>query len=213
MLKFLCSANIDWVATGTMITAIGTLLIVAIAYFQLQKANKISQADFDQRFKDDFFKKETQQLFMLFQYNLLVFKIEPVTGDDYKFPYFELDRKKIDANPIYSMYLPENKYRFSSYEIDNLLLGHFEDLGLFYKKKLMNIEFIYSGFSYYIEEIYENDEIKKYIRWSRDNEGNENDYAEDTFEDFDIIFKKVKCYEKRKKIYRNIKKRFKFQIC
>ena len=115
MLKFLCSANIDWVATGTMITAIGTLLIAAIAYFQLQKANKISQADFDQRFKDDFFKKETQQLFMLFQYNLLVFKIEPVTGDDYKFPYFELDRKKIDANPIYSMYLPENKYHFSSY--------------------------------------------------------------------------------------------------
>jgi hypothetical protein len=96
------------------------------------------------------------------------------------------------------LYLPEHKYRYSSYEIDELLLGHFEDLGLFYRKKLMDIEFICSGFSYYIEEIHENDEIKKYIEWSKKNEGNEDDYAEDTFEDFDLIFKEVKCYEKRK---------------
>jgi hypothetical protein len=195
---FLCLTNIDWTATGAMITAIGTSLLAGIAYFQLKKANKISQADFDQRFKNDFFKEKTQQLFMLFQYNLLVFKTEPIIDNDYEFPYFELDSKKIDANPIYSMYLPEHKYRYSSYEIDELLLGHFEDLGLFYRKKLMDIEFIYSGFSYYIEEIHENDEIKKYIEWSKKNEGNEDDYAEDTFEDFDLIFKEVKCYEKRK---------------
>ena len=209
---FLCFTDNDLTAIWTMITAIGTSLIAGIAYFQLKKANEISQADFDRRFKTDFFNKETQQLFMLFQYNLLVFKIEPVSGDDYKFPYFELDKKKFDDNPIYSIYLPENKNRYSSCEVDDLLLGQFEDLGLFYKKKLMNIEFIYSGFSYYIEEIHENDEINKYITWIRDNEGNEDDYAEDTFEDFDLIFKKVKCYEKRKKIYQKLKKKFKFNI-
>jgi hypothetical protein len=207
---FLCLTNIDWTATGAMITAIGTSLLAGIAYFQLKKANKISQADFDQRFKNDFFKEKTQQLFMLFQYNLLVFKTEPIIDYDYEFPYFELDSKKIDANPIYLMYLPKHRYRYSAYEIDELLLGHFEDLGLFYKKNLMDIEFIYSGFSYYIEEIHENDEIKKYIEWSRENEGDEDDYAEDTFEDFDLIFKKVKCYEKRKEVYRKLRKKFGF---
>jgi hypothetical protein len=100
---FLCLINIDWTATGAMITAIGTSLLAGIAYFQLKKANKISQADFDQRFKNDFFKEKTQQLFMLFQYNLLVFKTEPIIDNDYEFPYFELDSKKIDANPIYSI--------------------------------------------------------------------------------------------------------------
>jgi hypothetical protein len=211
--NYLCLTDNDYIAIWTMITAICTSFIAIIAYFQLAKANKISQADFDQRFKIDFFNKETQQLFMLFQYNLLVFKIESVTEDDCGFPYFEIDRQKIDANHIFSIYLPENKYRYSSYEVDELLLGHFEDLGLFYRKKLMDIEFIYSGFSYYIDEIHKNDEVKKYIKWSRDNEGDEDDYAEDTFEDFDLIYKKVKCYEKRRKIYQNLKSKFRLQIC
>ena len=187
--SLLCSPNIDWTAIGTMIIAIGTFILAYIAWTQLKKGNLISQADFDQRFKNDFFKEKTQQLFMLFQYDLIEFKTED------EFPYFEVDSAKIDANPIFKIYLAENKYRYSAYEIDELLLGHFEDLGFFCKKGLMDIEFIYEGFSYYIEEIHKNKQIQNYIEWTRGGE----DESGDEFYNFDFIFNKVKCYGERTK--------------
>ncbi|MFZ1981936.1 MAG: hypothetical protein WAU61_11565 [Smithella sp.] len=187
---------IDWTAIGTMIIAIGTFIVAYIAYTQLQKGYLISQADFDQRFKNDFFKEKTQQLFMLFQYDLIKFKVKPVINTNDEFPYFEVDRTKLDANPIFSTYLPENKYSYSPYEIDELLLGHFEDLGFFCKKGLIDIEFIYEGFSYYIEAIHKNEQIQDYIKWTREKEDEDADEREDEFANFDFIFDKVICYEK-----------------
>ena len=159
----LCSPNIDWTATGTMIIAVGTFLLAFIARTQLGKTNKISKADFAHRYKSDFFSEKTRQLFMLFEYDLMVFKRESVSNTDHEFPYFEVDRTQFDANPIFSIALAEIKYRYSAYEIDDLLLGHFEDLGLFCKKSLMDIEFIYEGFGYYIEEMHKNEQIQNYI--------------------------------------------------
>jgi hypothetical protein len=158
------SSNIDWTATWTMIIAIGTFILAYIAWNQLKKANKISNADFDQRFKNDFFNCEkTRQLVMLFQYDLLVFKTEPVSNADCEFPYFEVNLKQFDKNTIFAGI----KDRYSAYEIDDFLLGHFEDLGLFCKKGLMDIEFIYEGFSYYIEEMHNNEQIQNYLCWTR----------------------------------------------
>jgi hypothetical protein len=188
-------SGIDWTATGTMITAIVTSGLVLLAWRQLKKMNEISRADFDQRFKNDFFNEKTQQLFMMFQYDLISFKTEFISYINDEFPYFEIDVTKIDSNPIFKMYLDETKDRYSAYEVDNLLLGHFEDLGLFYKKGLMDIEFIYEGFDYYIEEIHNNKHIQNYIRWTRDREED----GEDIFDKFDLIFDKVKSYGKNKK--------------
>jgi hypothetical protein len=194
----LCSSNIDWTATGTIIIAFSTILVAGIAWNQLGKTNKISKADFDQRFKTDFFNENTTQLFMLFQYDLLVFKTEPVTDIDDEFPYFEVNLKQFATNPIFAGI----KDRYSAYEIDNLLLGHFEDLGLFCEKRLMDIDFIYEGFGYYIEEIHENEQIQNYLCWSREEENEESD----TFDKFDDIFKKVKRHGERKHKKLKIKK-------
>jgi hypothetical protein len=201
----LCSSTIDWTATGTMIIAVGTIILALIAWWQLSKANKISMADFDQRFKKDFFSEETRQLFMLFQYDLIKFIREPVSNTNDEFPYFEVDRAQVDANTIFAMTFPEIKYRYSAYEVDELLLGHFEDLGLFCKKGLMNIEFIYEGFGYYIEEMYKNEQIQNYIRWTRAEEVE----GQDIYDSFDYIFKKVRCYGKCK----NLRLRIKSFIC
>jgi hypothetical protein len=197
----LCSPNIDWTATGTMIIAVGTFILAFIAWTQLKKANKISKADFDQRFKNDFFNEKTRQLFMLFQYDLMVFKRESVSNTNDEFPYFEVDHTQFDANPIFAIASAEIKYRYSAYEIDELLLGHFEDLGLFCKKSLMDIEFIYEGFGYYIEKIHNNEQIQNYICWTREEE----DEGEDIYDNFDYIFNKVRCYGKRKKLILKIK--------
>jgi hypothetical protein len=197
----LCSSNIDWTATGTMIIAVGTFILALIAWTQLKEANKISTADFDQRFKNDFFNEKTRQLFMLFQYDLMVFKRESVSNTNDEFPYFEVDRTHFDANPIFANTFPEIKYRYSAYEIDELLLGHFEDLGLFCKKGLMDIEFIDEGFGYYIEEMYKNEQIQNYISWTREIE----DEGEYIFDKFDYIFNEVKRYGKRKKLRSKIK--------
>jgi hypothetical protein len=184
---------IDWNATGTMVIAGGTLILAYIAWTQLKKANEISTADFDQRFKKDFFTEKTRQLFMLFQYDLIKFKREPVSNTDDEFPYFEVDRTQFDANPIFASTLPEKKYRYSAYEIDELLLGHFEDLGLFCKKGLMDIEFIDEGFGYYIEEMHKNEQIQNYICWTREIE----DDGKCIFDKFDYIFNEVRRYGKR----------------
>jgi hypothetical protein len=48
-------------------------------------------------------------------------------------------------------------------ELDDFLLGHFEDIGLFEEKGLIDTEMVYEEFSYYIFEVFENPEIKKYL--------------------------------------------------
>jgi hypothetical protein len=204
----LCSPSIDWTATGTMMIAFGTFVVAYIAWTQLGKTNKISNADFAHRFKNDFFNEKTQQLFMLFDYNLILFKTKSVSNADDEFPYFEVDKTQFDANPIYAIGLSKIKYHYTAYEIDDLLLGHFEDLGLFCKKKLMDIEFIYEGFDYYIEGIHENKQIQNYLDWIRDNkETKEGEEAEeDIYDNFDYLFNKVKCYAKHKKLRSKIKK-------
>lgn len=192
--------KIDWTAIGTIIIAVGTFIVAYIAWTQLGKTNKISNADFIHRFKSDFFNEKTRQLFMLFDYDLIVFKTEPVSTGIEEFAYFEVNQKQFDANPIFLRVLTEKKYLYSVYEIDDLLLGNFEDLGLFCKRGLMDIEFIYEGFGYYIEEIYENQQIKNYMCWIKKNrkaKGKEAD--EDIYDNFDFIFNEVKCYENQKK--------------
>ncbi len=187
--------NVDWTATGTMFIALGTFVLAGIAWTQLGKTNKISKADFAHRFKSDFFNERTRQLFLLFEYDLLLFKKERVANARSEFMYFEVDREKIDSAPFLRDAVKGEKKLYTCHEIDDLLLGHFEDLGLFCKKGLMEIEFIYEGFDFYIEEIHENEQIKKYIADTRKEEG-----GEDIYDNFDYIFDEVRRYGKCKEL-------------
>lgn len=197
------STNFDLAAYYTMIIAAATLLLAFIAWTQLRKTNQISAADFSHRFKNDFFNENTQHLFMLFEYDLMIFRREAVKNSDDEFPYFEIDQAKLDSNPIFSIFLTEIKNSYTAYEIDDLLLGHFEDLGLFCKKGLMDIGSIYEGFDYYIEAIHGNQQITNYICWQTEQEN-----GRDIYDNFDYIFKKVKYYGKRKEARAKMKRFF-----
>jgi hypothetical protein len=57
---------------------------------------------------------------------------------------------------------------------------------------MMDIEFTYECFDYYIEEIHENDQILNYIQWNRKQPN-----GEDIYGNFDYIFEKVRAYGKK----------------
>jgi hypothetical protein len=59
--------------------------------------------------------------------------------------------------------------------VENSLLNHFDDLGQFYKEGVLDIDYIYNGFDYYIESIHENEQVKKYLKWLRDDESSKDD--------------------------------------
>ena len=52
-------------------SAIWTFVLVFVAYLQFRKANHISSADFIHRLKNDFFNKETREIYFLFEKDYL----------------------------------------------------------------------------------------------------------------------------------------------
>ena len=76
----------------------------------------------------------------------------------------------------------------SSYEMDDFILMHLEDLGFLYKKGEMGIEDINQLFGYYIVIVWENPEIKKYIDWVREVDS-------DIYSNFEHLYHSLKIYE------------------
>ncbi len=136
-----CKDDIYWI----MITADATIALAWVAAFQLHKMNNVAVADFAHRFKADFFSKPTRDLIMLFEYNLLEFKIENVNyGDkEEEIAYFEIQQSIINKNPIFTEFLEKGPKRYSTYYVDDNLLGHFDDMGTYELKKQLTIHYIY----------------------------------------------------------------------
>jgi hypothetical protein len=198
-----------WTALTAMSTAalaILTIIIAWIACVQLNKMSNISKADFAHRCKNDFFTSETRNLFMLFEHDLIEFKFKKLNEDcegekaEY-LNYFELikgkkrfvkEDSKQAVNFIHQMLNvkedEDNKSSyFSSNEIDDLLLGHFEDLQVFYLKGIIDNDFIYNGYSYYIQTIGDNEQIKAYIKHLKNTEENGSDF----YKKFDELYKRL----------------------
>lgn len=162
-------------------TMAATVVLAIIAWIQLRKISKTANADFIRQFKDVFFTPETRQLIMLIDQKLMRFMDEPL-------PYFV-----VIEGSLPDFIRAENARKFyTSYDLDDLLLGHFEDLGLFAKRGIITIEMAYEFFSWYIETTWENNEIKKYIESQRKTEG------EDIYENFEYIYKKCNSYRNGK---------------
>ena len=47
--------------------------------------------------------------------------------------------------------------------MDDYVLGHFEDIGLFWEKGILDIDLIYEEFADYIETVYESKIFKEYL--------------------------------------------------
>jgi hypothetical protein len=192
--------QIDRVAFWTFILVIVTFLLWWVGKKQLGGISKTAKADFIKKFSDQFFSKDTQLVVMLFDYNALSFRngsIEYGKDVDSKpFPYFVINENVVEQFKIESVaikQLLEKKY-YSSYEVDDCLLGFFEDLGSFEKKRLIDIEGVYNAFDWYMDIVWNNEEIKKYMKSQNEDEKE----GDDIYEDFKYIYEKCDSYGKAK---------------
>ncbi len=179
---------------------VATILLWWIAKGQLSGINKTTKADFIKKFTDDFFNETTREIIMLFDYKALNFRSSEIEyGKDIStkpFPYFMIDENivkqlKIDLKKRKGIL---DKECYSSFEIDDCLLGFFEDLGSYEKKGLIDIEGVYDGFDWYIDIIWNNCEIKNYARSQADDEKD----GDDIYENFKYIYEKCDSYGKAK---------------
>jgi hypothetical protein len=180
-----CGGHVDWTAIWTFAIAVVTLGAVGVAWRQLAGIRATSRADFTFRFIESFFTPETRTLFLLLMNSALTFEVLEITRGDRepeRLPYLKIDQDIVrQISGIASV--PSGKTGYSGFELDDLLLGHFESLGWYVKKKLIDYDAAYSTFSDYLMETYEHPEIKKYIGDSDNN---------DTYEDFLALYKRFK---------------------
>src|SRR4030042_558030 len=125
----------------TAVAASATIALAWLAFWQLRKISETATADFALKFKHDFFTEEARELIMLLEHELLEFKI----GED-GMAYFELIKKENRSEhsgvTCYD-FVRESRNKYSSYEIDDFLLSHLEDLGMFEFKGILDIDYVY----------------------------------------------------------------------
>jgi hypothetical protein len=180
----------------SLITAFFTAIIACVAWFQLNRFNTTTRADFIHRFTKDFFNEPTRQIMTLLDNSALKFKIREITCGKglpkREFPYFHIDKDIADQ---LRMKVDSHKSEYTAFEIDDELLGYFDDLGTFEKRGILDVSLIYDVFSYYIELVWENEEIQKYIKWQQ---AESEDFV-DMFENFEYIYQKCKSFGNAKR--------------
>jgi len=173
ILKTLCGTNssettFDRTAFWTFISAIATVAVAFIAWYQLKGLKKVSQADFIKKFNDDFFNPMNRAFILLCDNDALIYREKDIkyssTGEPEPFPFFEVDQFIIKQLPIDKNLSREERIRhtYMPYEIDDFL-GYFEDVGKFEKKEFIEIEDVYDSFGWYISKVWKNKEIEKYL--------------------------------------------------
>ena len=100
-----------------------------------------------------------------------------------KYPYFVLDKVSLSkAVNLDIKDVKELKDIYSAFEIDDDLLGYFEDIGNYIEEKLLDKKMAYDLFSWYIGEVGSNEEVIKYINWQRSDGG-------DIYKGFEDIYR------------------------
>ncbi len=147
---------------GGLLGALLALLVAYVAWEQLGSLSKTASADFILKFKREFFQEPTRTLIHLTDCDWLEF----VEGDKPEDSSFKTSTGKIAQSvlPIEIQDRLSCRKAYSVYEVDDLLLGHFEDLGMLWQHRVLDIGMIYEMFSWYIETVWDNCEIQRYIR-------------------------------------------------
>lgn len=184
--------DIDMVSFWTFCLVLATLLLYLVAKYQLSGISKTSKADFIKKFNNDFFVEPIRNVIMLLDYHALEYREKIVQSGKNNaetiFPYFAIDNEILNQLEISAAIrgtLQEKKV-YSSFEMDDLLLGRFEDIGLFEKQGFLDIKDICNHFSWYIDVAWENEEIQKYVKAQR------NLYGDRIYFHFEYIYKKCK---------------------
>jgi len=170
-----------------------TVILVAVAYFQLKRTNKISSAEFIHKLKNDFFCDKNRVLMFLVDNDCLRYEDKDGLDNSYfTYNFDDLEEKlKEDFEKNLSIIFGYKKEVFSCMEIDDLLLGHFEDLGIFEQQGIISINMAYEEFDYYLETAWGNCAIRKYIKLQRGD-------GDDIYDKFEYIYEKCKSFGKAK---------------
>jgi hypothetical protein len=127
---------------------------------------------FTKRFNEAFFVDDTRTLFTLLLNSALEFavrKIE-VAGDKIdELPYLRI-KKEVTEQLTGIVPFDTAKAGYSAFEIDDFLLGHFEDVGWYVRRKLMDVKTAYQTFGYYVIATCEHQEIRKFLDHQRAHE-------------------------------------------
>jgi hypothetical protein len=163
------SGNISRSSFWAMIATISAIFLLIIAYVQLKEIKETTNAEFSHKIKNDLYTQKKIQLISLFDADVICFKYnsEGVV-------WFELDTALYSEMPTTDIYV-KIPTKFNVFEIDELLQD-FEDLSFYEKKGQISLEYIYDAYAYYIEMLWENVEIRKYINWQRNQPHNGNSY-------------------------------------
>ena len=183
------------------VAAIATVLLWFVALQELGGVNSVAKTDFARRFNADFFGQETRDLVMLFDYKALKFKIKVIEqgkddSNSKKFPFFEIQKNILTKLVIHKERENElsNRGVYTAFEIDDFLLGLFEEIAALEKRGMLDIKDVYNNFDWYIDLIWNNEEIQKYIESQMVDEKE----GEDIYEDFKYIYEKCDSYGKAK---------------
>jgi hypothetical protein len=174
---------------GATVTLVVTLALLAVAYLQLSSVASTASADLIFKLKRDFFTDPVRILFQLVDHGWLT--LRRGTKD---LAYFSVEMKDIDDSglPAELKQTLKQKPFYSEYEIDDVLLGHFEDMGMLVEKGVLAFDMVYEMFSYYIETVFENRQIEMYMNGQR--RGDPGLYA-----NFERIYKECKRADKDKR--------------
>lgn len=159
---------------GSVLAAVFSTLLVWVAWSQLGRLGTISSADFIYKLNTIFFTNDTRTLMSLIDCDALAFTIQPEKLNDpdnntQLQPYFEVIESQITYTklpPQIQKSLIDTKY-YSMWQIDDLLLGHFEDIGRLEQRGIIDFQMIYDVFSWYITTVWQYTPIKEYIRYQR----------------------------------------------
>jgi len=197
LLHILCSFSWDtfWVAVGgigAILTAGATFWLVIVGIRQLKGINKTSKEGFLEDLKKDFFTKEARFLLVLVQYDLLEFHTIQVKEDSAeRFAYFSVKSiNNPEMNKALMDIMVDGKESVSSFEMDDFLLQHLEDVGFLYRKRIVDIIDVEQLFGYYIVTIFESGEVKKYIDWAKEDDP-------DIYSNFEYVYHELKLHENK----------------
>lgn len=145
---------------GGVLCAALTLILAFIAWTQLRSLSRTTSAQFLIELKRDFFTADNRLLFQLVDSDWLEFQEANNKNAFFRVKEKEISESALDPTIIQHLTL---KKAYSTYDVDDCLLGHLEDIGILLEQGILEMEMVYEEFSYYIERTWANSEICKYI--------------------------------------------------
>ncbi|HEY4905273.1 MAG TPA: hypothetical protein VIH89_17480 [Candidatus Sulfotelmatobacter sp.] len=178
-----------------MITAITTVALVLVAYWQLRALARTSRSEFLYKLKRDFFTDEARRLIFLAENDLLEFQSADIS-------YFRIVQVSAETQSRLAE-LGIAGSTISAYQVDDALLGPLEDVGILLRSNLVSLNEAYEQFESYVQICAESKAMGAYLESARTGEGNE-----DVYDGIQYLYERLekegpKIRDKKRKAKRN----------